>query len=406
LLSAVADRISVNEGESITVTAASLLANDYMDPLGGAVSIISVQNVVGGTVSMTGTNITYRSTGTYTQPASFSYTARNALGKTSSAVVTVNVTLPVIEAIMVDTAADLNALTSAGYKPPSASEIFNSWYRFSHNNTFNYPASAAETTNWTYNAVNDTVVSMVNSGTYIGFVSSDALSNYAIEMTLSSSVADNDSIAMVIAFATSGTKGQAGYREYTLSAIRTRGGISTAGVPANWVLAYNFLQSDAAVVANGNALLPTTTVNWAGAKTRVRVERRGDQIAAYAGDWNSAVVSPGSKLTVDLGTIPVLNVFRGPQRWGLGAFSQDRASFTNRVITGGLNASVVHDASVNPGRVFDYNATTGAWAVRAGATPQSVLGCPRGVSRPIVTWVTPNLPALNFFMTCNSISRQ
>jgi hypothetical protein len=406
LLSAVADQITVNEGESVTVTAAMLLQNDYKDPLGGAVSITSVQNPVGGTVTMSGTDITFRSTGISGQVASFSYTARNDVGKTSSAIVTVNVMLPVIEAIMVDTAADLTRLTSAGYQPPSAATIFNSWYRFSHNATLNFPANAAETTKWNYVAASDTVISTVNSVTYIGFVSAEPLSNYGIEMTLSSSGADNDSISIVIAFATSGTKGQPGYREYTLSAVRTRNGVLIGGVPANWVLVYNFGQSDQAILANGNALMVTNSANWNSAKTRVRIERRGDQITAYAGDWNAATYSLGSKLTLDLGTNPLLNKFQGPKSWGLGALSQINATFTNRVITGGLNASVIHDASVTPGRVFDYNPTTGGWAVRGGATPQSVLGCPRGVKRPIVTWVVPNMPEQNFFMNCNSIVRQ
>ena len=410
-LQVVADTVQVDEGEQVVIPAATLLANDYAVPQGGAATVISVGDAVGGTVTLSGTNITFRSTAASTDPASFRYTIQNAIGYTASGLVTMNVTLPVIEAIMVDNTTDLNALTGAGtgYVPPSASEIFNTWQRFSHNTSTNYPASATEVNSWRYVAASDTIESTVNSGTYIGFISPTLLSNYTMEVTLSSSDSDNDSIAVVIAFATSGTRGQSDYREYTLSAVRTRGTeahTQAAGVAAQWALVYNYNQTGEAMIANGNALLTRTRSGWSGTRTRVRIERRGDQITAFASNWGSDTVVTGSRLTADLGTNATLNRFQGPRAWGMAALSQLNARFTNRVFSGGLNASVIHDASVSPARVLDYNATSGTWAVRAGATPQTVLGCPRGVSRPVITTVTPNLPAASFYMTCSAITRQ
>lgn len=136
------------------------------------------------------------------------------------------------------------------------------------------------------------------------------------------------------------------------------------GSPATlvrWGLVFNDNQSDERVLANSAALTSATTA-WNGNGTRTRVR--------------------------------------------MAALSQAHAVFTNRVFSGDMNASVIHDASISPARVLDHNATSGTWPVRAGATPQTVLGCPRGVRRPAVTTLTPNLPLADFYMSCSSIVRQ
>ncbi|MCK6550841.1 LruC domain-containing protein [Myxococcota bacterium] len=417
-LEAVADTVSVDEGESIAIAATTLLANDFAVAQGGAATIVSVDSAVGGTVTLAGTTVTFRSTGVNGQAASFRYTIRNTIGYEASGTVTVTVTLPYIEAIMVDTAADLAALTSAGtsYVPPTALQIFNTWQRFSHSPTMaRPPASTTELTSWRYLSASDTVESTTNSTTYIGFISPESLSNYTMETTLTagSAAGDNDAITVVVAYVAEGTPGTTGYREHTISAIRNRpasGDTHTqvGTTTVRWALVYNYNQSDERVLANGNATLTNATTAWSGntTRTRIRIERRGDQITAFASNFGSDTIVTGSRLTYDLASSADTQRFSGPRPWGMGALSQANATFTNRVFSGGLNASVIHDATVSPARVLDYNTTTGTWVERAGATPQSVLGCPRGVNRPLISTITPNLPAASFYMTCSSITRQ
>jgi hypothetical protein len=237
-------------------------------------------------------------------------------------------------------------------------------------------------------------------------VSPEPLVNYSLQARLTSTNADNDVIAVVIALAV-----DADGRQHTLSALRGRSnqaGVDVGTTDAYWVIAYNYNQPDEQLIANGNSTLGVTTANWSGASlgTTVRVERRGDLVTATASSWNTTALVAGSALTVDLGADPLLHRFRGPQHWGFGALSQQNARFTHRVITGGFNGSVVYDASVNPGRVFDFDSATGTWGVRPGATPQSVLGCPRNISRPSITSVQPAIGPMNFLMTCETITRR
>ena len=79
--------------------------------------------------------------------------------------------------------------------------IFNSWYRFSHNSSGNFPAASSELNGWSYNADTDVINCTINSTTYIGFVSSDKYEYYRHEAILSSSSTDDDMIAVVLAFA-------------------------------------------------------------------------------------------------------------------------------------------------------------------------------------------------------------
>ena len=66
------------------IQAATLLNNDT-DPGGLAIVLNSVTNGTGGTVSLSGTTVTFKPTTNYTGPASFTYTIKNSAGLISAA---------------------------------------------------------------------------------------------------------------------------------------------------------------------------------------------------------------------------------------------------------------------------------------------------------------------------------
>lgn len=87
---AVNDVRSAATNSTLTMTTASLLANDS-DADGDAISLISVQNAVNGTVSLVGTNVIFTPIANFEGAASFTYTLRDSQGATSTATVNIGV---------------------------------------------------------------------------------------------------------------------------------------------------------------------------------------------------------------------------------------------------------------------------------------------------------------------------
>ncbi|MEQ1576886.1 MAG: tandem-95 repeat protein, partial [Hyphomicrobium sp.] len=90
---AAADNFKTNEDNKLLLTAAQLFANDTDadSPLGDTLTLLSVQNAVNGTVSINAGNALFAPTPNFNGAASFTYTARDSAGATSTA--TVNVTV-------------------------------------------------------------------------------------------------------------------------------------------------------------------------------------------------------------------------------------------------------------------------------------------------------------------------
>ena len=84
------DGIGTNEDTPVTIAAASLLTNDSFENAGAVVT--AVGNASGGTVSLSGGNITFTPTANYSGPASFSYTVTSPAGVTETATVNVSIT--------------------------------------------------------------------------------------------------------------------------------------------------------------------------------------------------------------------------------------------------------------------------------------------------------------------------
>ena len=255
----------------------------------------------------------------------------------------------------------------------SLATIFNSWKRFSHNTNGVFPASSTEINSWSYDAGSDILKSTVNSGTFIGFVSDTAHESYSHVVTLSSINNDDDLIAVILAFYIDPvTK-----KEYTLSAIRTAGGLD-GGNPFS--LYYNFNQSDAYRIAVVNNTVLSTFGNgaggtgWSGGRaTKVFATRSGNLFQVrttqlYRVGVDSDAYVTAANLSVDLGSDARLSKFIGARNYGYGCQSQQDASFSDIRFT--KNSGSIYD--VRDLSIWTFNATTGAYSVAATKMDTSV----------------------------------
>ncbi|MCJ8311305.1 MAG: tandem-95 repeat protein, partial [Hyphomicrobiales bacterium] len=111
---AVNDGIYVaTEDTPFVIAETALIANDS-DPENDAMSILSVQSPVNGTVVLGGGNVTFTPAADYSGPASFTYTVQDAFGATSTA--TVNLTVNAVNdapTVDLDTGAGGSGYTTA-----------------------------------------------------------------------------------------------------------------------------------------------------------------------------------------------------------------------------------------------------------------------------------------------------
>lgn len=87
---AVDDSFSTVVDTPLTISAASLLANDS-DPNGDSLTVISVQNPVNGTVSLSGTDMVFAPTAGFSGTATYTYTISDGHGGTATATVTITI---------------------------------------------------------------------------------------------------------------------------------------------------------------------------------------------------------------------------------------------------------------------------------------------------------------------------
>ena len=277
-------------------------------------------------------------------------------------------------------------LTEAQSNIVTFQEVFDTWYRFSHNATATQPASPAELTAWSYDSLNDTIQNTTNSATYIGLVSYSRLANYTHEVRLSSVNSDDDAIGVLIAWYTDPADG----REYTLSAMRTPGGNGFT-----WRIVYNYARSDEWVVADG-----TASVKWGNGAygataavsgyvtnqtvggwddfgtigTKVRIQRAGDTITAQTTDLGSNTYLGGAAvLNIDLTSDTRLAKFRGPKAYGYTSYSQANSTWDVLELTDPLNSII----DIRDGSVYYY--VGGSWVLQGGVDIFDEVGIGRFV---------------------------
>lgn len=283
------------------------------------------------------------------------------------------VTLPPIISYVFHNQGDA-ATFSEGYSPPTSLQIFNTWGRFSYNAW--YPPGtppAGEATSWQFNNTTNAIESNINSTTIIGFVSDEQLSNYTLEVTLSSTSADDDVIGVVIAFFNDGTN------NHYLMAARNQ---SNAG--SSWLLQV-YTGSTPSVILNNTAAVPTVFTNpgqqgWlASGSTKIKVVRTGNTIQCWTSNFGSSELVPASLMTYDLSSNTKTQKLVGAKSYGFFCSSQAYSTFKDLSVRGGFDTSLVYD--LYAGRKYVYEVASDSF-INIAADVVAELGYPRQVTNP------------------------
>lgn len=178
------------------------------------------------------------------------------------------------------------------FTPPSLTEIFNNWYRFSHaNNYVQCNSSNAEgdalldIEAWTYDSENNLIVNNRNTETYVGFVSPDAYKKFTIKTEISGLPSDNDddSMSIIIAFMR-----DVNGVEHHISVVRDGGRNDEEYNKFNLVYDYNYagFGTAKAVLASGKDLI-TTSSGWQNHTALLYAERNGNTITVKTTEIDS-----------------------------------------------------------------------------------------------------------------------
>lgn len=249
----------------------------------------------------------------------------------------------------------------------SFSEVFNSWYRFSHNDSGVFPANETEINSWSYDEATGKLTCTVNSATAIGFVSTKKYEDYVFEVVVSSANGDDDAIGVVFGFFID-ENGD----EHSLIAYRSTGGIG----PGLFSVFYNWRQgasgsefdlgSTSAGLMWGDGVLhenrtePYVQGDWGWDDypegCRIRVEREGDiitlrtsQLRASTSEDDSFV--PEATIVVDLNSDSRLAKFKGPTRYGYACLSQ--AGSTWETVARPVQLGTIYDIHNNEFLTWD-----------------------------------------------------
>lgn len=204
---------------------------------------------------------------------------------------------------------------------PSFREVFDSWYRLSHNASGNYPAIASETTTWEYLSATDSIRNTTNSSSFVGMVSPEdvAVGDYDFITGVSSTSGDDDWVGVIFAMVEKdGT-------EHTLTAICA--GTDTRNV--EFGIYYNWNQG----AGKGQKTLFSHTTalkhGWDEIPERIiTVKRRGDKFAVDVTKMMTDAATAQS-FEFDVKDHPELAIFRGAVRFGYCAQSQPHSTWRN-----------------------------------------------------------------------------
>lgn len=371
------DFFTLIQGEELLLLASDLISND-VDGDGTTLTVTSVSNPVGGTVSKLGGDITFTGTGLAYDVAGFDYTVENSLGVTGTGTVYIDVQpLAPIEALIFSSASEVSTVL-ANYQPPTMQEVFDTWARFDGNNYYENKDAFGISGNasaWQFLNSPDRVSMPLNVAPSNGFISPEALENYKLEVTLSSANADDDTIGVVIAFT------RIDGVNYSLSAVRNKGGNDPRD---GWAVVYHEADdggyfSDSYMWTIDSKNVDGVSGGWSGARSRVKIERNGDLLKAYTTNWNDTDTYQASSLIeVDLSSDPRLEKFRGAMAYGYVTYSQPDSTYLDVVLSGEMDAEVVMDIST--GEVWEW--IDGVGWILSSRTIQDELGYIREVTNP------------------------
>jgi hypothetical protein len=401
-----ADTASVRQGDSVFLTTAELLTND----VGTGLTLVSVGNPVGGTVSESSGTITFVSTGIAGNPAQFNYTIQDNLSTqaTGTVFITVNPLAPT-QAYVYDDQAAFDAKRVV-YAPPTVQTVFDTWSRFLYGNVsgsdlFWTDASQATGTAAAWVLLNDDIsgdgvpdprFAVTENGSFNGFLSPGQIDDYTHEVTLISTASDDDLNGVVIAFE------HENGNNHVLYAGRSKAGYAPN---AGWGL----LEGDYGTLVNLD--IGGTDGNWSGQASRVMVVRQGDLVTLYCTTWFTDYYNPpaydaNSWIEIDLSSTSDnirwkvsgvtqtmsydLTRYQGPRSYGYVNSSQDASTFLDVSFDGGLADDTLilltsKDATEDvwyDSEVWKY--LSGAWT-QTSSTIQDELGFVRDVTNPDTT---------------------
>lgn len=224
-------------------------------------------------------------------------------------------------------AADGDAGLGSDDPPPTRQQIFDTWGRFSHDSSGNYPAVASDLNAFTYNSSLDRIECTANLARLTGFYSPSGYSQYDFGVTVTASGSDNDTIGALIGFYKDPDTG----KEHSLSVLRSMQGTLSGGGYQIW---YNHLQADAELIFDGNSLAPGLAGDWQGNKSRIKVNRDvGDVFTVSVSQFTTSAthtdadLDPATEYTFKLSDYSWGNVFAGSSPYGYCNHSQGGAAW-------------------------------------------------------------------------------
>ena len=202
---------------------------------------------------------------------------------------------------------------------------------------------------------------------------------------------DDDAVVTIIGFVTEGRFGQPGYREHTLSVIRTAGGFPMTDQGfgnVTWGLVYNYSQDDVRLLVDGTNLGSASTNITIGGNawvdypngTKVFIRRKGDNITCYCSTMNDAshTLDSDTEITWDLASDSDTIKFRGPVRYGYGAHSQNGSYWSDIFFKPdeGQYLHYVNEGNLSSvgGNVYEYDPDTVAWVLDSDLTVDNTAG--------------------------------
>lgn len=202
----------------------------------------------------------------------------------------------------------------------SFADVFDKWKRISHGTTETSPSIPAELDGWSYNSSTDKVSSTLNSNSLIGLISNDRFDTYNFEVIMSSNVADDDAIGIMLAYK------KVGAVEHTLMLVVDGGGLPSGQAKAR--LVYNNPRPSMNVIFSTNLGIVNQTWDVGvdlSLGVRVVAKRKIDK--TFEIEVTKADGSPWPTPVYWTGAIP--DIFLSPCAIGYVAMSQEGATWEN-----------------------------------------------------------------------------
>lgn len=267
--------------------------------------------------------------------------------------------------------------------PLSPREIFDNWDRAAGDNYWPGGVGATgEAAAWYWDDTLQAAIQPENTRQFVSFLSDEKPLSYDIAVTFTSTGADDDFNALILAFYRDEQTGM----NHSLSLQICRMATGWAGNPYP-----NFSVVRDASVRDTSSTPPVNNEryrvvvsnpfdeqsgNWSGRSYRVWASRRGDQFTIYGSGWSDLTRKPESLMTFNLNDHADLAIFKQPLQYGFASQSQPNSRFEDIEYVSGFNRSVILDM-INQ-RIYSWY--DNQWNLVTGATLHGVFKPPRVIT--------------------------